>query len=423
MLRPDDNEKLTRVGPGTPGGAFLRRYWHAILLSDELPEADGAPLRVRVLGEHLLAFRDTDGVVGMIDAYCPHRRAPLFFGRNEACGLRCVYHGWKFDRRGDCVDMPSEPAGTPLQARVKIKAYPTYEKAGVIFVYMGPADAQPPPPDYEWMRAPQTHRFVSKTFESCNYLQALEGGLDTAHSSYAHNNDIANKNMPRNRDKAPRIEVELTDYGYRYVSLRRVDDANDYVRVYQYIMPTQQMRGSIVKIEGGRAEHPRFDGHIWTPIDDETCFVFNTMYSYDADAPLPPDLVAGWESRAGRGPEHHIPGTFRLIRNQSNDYLIDRQTQKTRTFTGIEGVNTQDYALQEGMGPIADRSLEHLGASDKAIVAMRRMMLRAIDAVSAGEAPPGVAPETHGRVRPHDNYVPIGADWRAALEHELAAKW
>ncbi len=423
MLRPEDNVKITRVGPGTPCGEFMRRYWQPFLLSSELPEADCPPVRVRLLCEDLVAFRDTDGRVGLIDAHCPHRRAPMFFGRNEECGMRCVYHGWKFDRNGDCVDMPSEPAGTPLQARVKIKAYPTFEGGGVVWAYMGPREHMPAPPDYEWMRAPETHRFVSKTYEDCNFLQALEGGLDTAHSSYAHNNDIANRNMPRNRDKAPRLDVELTDYGYRYISTRRTGDSGSYVRVYQYIMPAQQIRGSIIKIEGGRSDRPRFDGHIWVPIDDESCFVFNTMYSYDANAPLSHDFVMAFESRAGRGPEHHEPGTFRLLANRSNDYFIDRHVQKTQTFTGIAGVNTQDYALQEGMGAIVDRSLENLGTSDKAIVAMRRMMLRSIDAVARGEDPPGVDPAIHGQVRPYDDYLPDGADWRQLFEKELAAKW
>ena len=423
MLRPEDNEKLTRVGPGTPGGELMRRYWQPILLSSELPEPDGAPVRVRLLCEDLVAFRDSEGSVGLVDAYCPHRRAPMFFGRNEECGLRCVYHGWKFDRDGNCTDMPSESEGTPLQARVKIKSYPTFEKAGVVFAYMGPADRKPPPPDYEWMRAPDTHRFVSKTYEACNYLQALEGGLDTAHSSFAHNNDIGNRNMPRNRDTAPRLDVELTDYGYRYISERSGDGGRNYIRVYQYIMPAQQVRGSVIAIEGGRAKYPRFDGHLWTPIDDESCFVFNTMYSYDADTPLPRDVVMNWESRAGRGPEHHIPGSFRLKANASNDYFIDRQMQKAKTFTGIAGVNTQDYALQEGMGAIVGRSKENLGTSDKAIVAMRRLMLRSIDGLERGEDPPGADPASHRNVRPHDNYLEAGADWRDSFLPELAAKW
>src|SRR5882757_4738149 len=166
MLTVEENERVTRVGAGTPAGKLFRRYWWPLCLSTELPEKDGAPLRVRLLGEDLVAYRDSEGKIGLLEAYCPHRRAPLFFGRNEECGLRCVYHGWKFDRNGDCVDMPSEPVGTPLQARVKIKAYPAIEKGGLVWVYMGPREAMPTPPDYEWLRAPASHRFVSKTLEN-----------------------------------------------------------------------------------------------------------------------------------------------------------------------------------------------------------------------------------------------------------------
>jgi len=175
MLKREDNERLVRVGPGTVGGEFMRRYWQPAVLSSELPEPDGPPVRVRLLAEDLIAFRDTAGTVALVDAYCPHRRAPLFYGRNEECGLRCVYHGWKFDRAGNCVDMPSEPPGTPLQAKVKLRAYPTCERGGVVWTYMGPEDKRPPEPDFEWLRAPPTHQFVSKTFEHCKYLQAMEG--------------------------------------------------------------------------------------------------------------------------------------------------------------------------------------------------------------------------------------------------------
>src|SRR5688572_24787292 len=156
MLSVEDNERITRVGPGTPGGEMMRRYWQPALLSEELPEPDGAPLRVRLLGEDLLAFRDSTGKVGLTDAYCPHRRAPLFFGRNEECGIRCVYHGWKFDVNGECTDMPSEPAGSPLKAKVKLKAYPTAELGGIVWAYMGPPDKQPGLPNQEWMRAKPT---------------------------------------------------------------------------------------------------------------------------------------------------------------------------------------------------------------------------------------------------------------------------
>ena len=423
MLTPEENARLTRVGPGTPMGVLMRRYWQPACLSSELPEADGAPLRVRLLGEDLIAFRATDGTVGLVDASCPHRRAPLFFGRNEECGIRCVYHGWKFDRHGDCVDMPSEPAGTTLQAKVKLIAYPCVEKGGVVWTYMGPKDSQPPEPDYEWTRAPEGHRFVSKTFENCNFLQALEGGLDTAHSSFAHNNFKSDKSEPRQRDRSPRIDVERTDYGYYYVSTRNMGDGGNYVRVYQYVLPALQMRSNAVGWFGGKNERPRIDGHIWAPIDDERCHVYNFMCAYDKSTYFDDAWLEKREAGMGRGQDDLIPGTFRLKRNQSNDYMVDRQMQKTQNYTGIVGVNTQDFALQEGMGPICDRSKEFLGTSDKAVVAMRRLLLEAVATAEKGGTPRGVQAATYCNVRPHDRIVPSGEDWRKAVEQELIAKW
>ena len=423
MLTAEENARLTRVGPGTPMGALMRRYWQPACLSSELPESDGAPLRVRLLGEDLIAFRDTSGAVGLVDAYCPHRRAPLFFGRNEECGIRCVYHGWKFDRAGNCTDMPSEPAGTTLQAKVKLLAYPCVEKGGVVWTYMGPKEQQPPAPDYEWTRAPATHRFVSKTFENCNFLQALEGGLDTSHSSFAHNNFKNDKSEPRQRDRSPKIDVERTDYGYYYVSTRNLAEEGNYVRVYQYLLPAQQLRANTVGWFGGKNERPRIDGHIWMPIDDEHTWVYNFMCAYDDSVPFDEDWIEKRESSMGRGTNDLIPRTFRLKRNQSNDYLVDRQMQKNQNYTGIVGINTQDFALQEGMGPICDRSKEFLGTSDKAVVAMRRLLLDAVAVVEKGGVPRGVEPASYRDIRPHDRIVPPGEDWRKVFEPELLAKW
>lgn len=423
MLKPEDNAKITRVGPGTPCGELFRRYWMPAALSAELPEQDGAPLRVRLLGEDLLAFRDSNGDVGLIDAYCPHRRAPMFFGRNEECGMRCVYHGWKFDRHGDCVDMPSEPAGTPLQARVKIKAYPCVERGGIVWAYMGPKDKMPAPPDFEWTRAPATHRHVSKTYEDCNYLQAMEGGLDTAHSSFAHNNNLGDKNEMRLRDRSPRLDVERTDYGYYYTSHRNLGDGRAYVRIYHFAMPFQQFRGGIHMFSGKKREYPELNGHIWVPIDDTTTWVYNWACAYDRDAKFSEENVIERETFYGRGPDDMIPGTFRLKANRSNDYFIDRAVQKTKTYTGIKGINTQDFALQEGMGPLVDRSLEHLGTSDKAIVAMRRIMLEAINDVAEGRAPRGIDPATQRAIRPYDGFMQVDDDWRDVFGSELVAKW
>ena len=428
MLKHEDNERLTRVGRGTPAGELFRRYWIPACLSEELPERDGAPLRLRLLGEDLVAFRDTEGEIGLVDAYCPHRRASMFFGRNEECGIRCVYHGWKFDRHGDCVDMPSEPPGTPLQARVKMTAYPTFEAGGVVWTHMGPKDKRPPRPDYEWMRAPKTHGYISKTFEECNYLQALEGGLDTAHSSFAHNIMIGKKQAFRNADTAPRLDVETTDYGYHYVSTRTAGPGENYVRVYHFLMPSQQMRGAAVKWskDGGKDDPhgiPKIDGHIWVPIDDEHTWVYNWSVAADESVRYTAEDFEKWEGFAGRGKDDTIPGTYRQVRNKSNDYMIDRQVQKTQTYTGIKGVNTQDFALQESMGPIVDRSKEFLGSSDKAIITMRRVMLDATRRVEAGEPGPGADPALHRAIRPFDAVIPDDADWREAMKDLLVAKW
>jgi phenylpropionate dioxygenase-like ring-hydroxylating dioxygenase large terminal subunit len=423
VLKKEDNERLVRVGAGTAGGTLFRRYWIPALLSEELPEAQGAPVRVRLLGEDLVAYRASDGTVGLIEAYCPHRRAAMFFGRNEPDGLRCVYHGWKFDASGACIDMPSEPEDSQFRAKVTIGAYPTWEAGGVIWTYMGEAEQIPPHPDYEWLRVPATHRFISKTYERCNYLQGLEGGLDTAHSSFAHNENVGETDLIRNRDRRPKLEVEKTEYGFRYASTRDLGDDGLYVRVYHYVMPTQQLRGTVTSFTGGRAKVPKLDGHIWVPIDDHHTWVYNFMYGFDGDVPITPDYAEEVESWFGRGPEHLIPGTYQLKASLENDYFIDRQLQKTRTFTGITGINTQDYALQEGMGSIADRSKEHLGTTDRAIIVTRQLLLEAMRDADGTELPRGADPRVHRAIRPYDDYLAPGADWREAFAEELCAKW
>jgi phenylpropionate dioxygenase-like ring-hydroxylating dioxygenase large terminal subunit len=422
MLKHEDNERLVRVGPGRPAGELFRRYWQPALLSSEVAERDGPPIRVRLLGEDLIAFRDTNGKVGLVEAYCAHRRAPLFFGRNEDCGIRCVYHGWKFDVAGQCVDLPSEPEPSTLKDKVRIVAYPTLERAGIVWAYLGPGAQRPEPPDYEWLRVPDTHRHVSKTFEECNYLQALEGGLDTTHSSFLHNLKLGSKDELRQRDRAPTLEVERTDYGYTYISTRRLGPEGAYVRVYHYVMPAQQMRGG-VSGSFGRNHVPAIHGHMWVPIDDEHTHVYNFLYSFDRDNPISAEHAEASETFYGRGQDDLIPGTYRLKRNRDNDYMIDRALQKHTTYTGIAGVNTQDFALQEGMGPIVDRSREHLGTSDKAIIQMRALLLEATRDVEAGRAPRASDPATYRRVRPHDGVVPAGEDWRTVIGPQTVAKW
>jgi hypothetical protein len=346
----------------------------------------------------------------------------MFFGRNEECGLRCVYHGWKFDKNGTCVDMPSEPPDSLFKTKVTIAAYPVWEGGGMLWAYLGPREQQPAPPDYELLRAPVTHRYTSKTIEDCNWLQALEGGLDTSHSSFAHNLDIKNKSYLRNADTAPRLEIEKTAYGYTYAGIRKID-GQQYVRAYHYVLPAQQMRGRVQGRKGGMEKVPTINGHIWVAIDDTTTAVYNWQYSYDPTIPVTPEYAIEHETMYGRGPTDLIPGSYRLKKNLGNDYFIDRQLQKTQTFTGIEGINTQDMALQEGMGPIVDRSKEHLGTSDRAIIAMRQLLLEALDASERGETPRGLDPETYRRVRAVDKMVPLDIPWREALGDELLAKF
>jgi len=413
-------------------GKLFRRYWIPALLSEEIPAADGAPVRVRLLGEDLVAFRDTEGKTALVGAYCPHRRAPLFFGRNEECGLRCVYHGWKFDREGACVDMPSEQChpersrGTPdslFKTKVRVEAYPTWEGGGMIWTYMGPPELQPPPPDHELVRAPATHAYVGKSHEDCNFLQALEGGIDPTHAGIMHNSNIGDMRFLYDYEKlVAGIELEKTDYGFKYAGLRYHPDFV-WVRGYHWIMPSFHMRG---KDDGlfraarkNEIDIPSVDGHIWIPIDDEQTFVFSFQYSIDPAVPLPREQWLESENRLGRG-TNLGPGYIPKA-NRSNDYLIDRELQKTKTMTGIRGINTQDFALQEGMGKISDRSKEHLGTTDRAIITLRQMLLEQLTAMEEGKPLRGLDPATYRNVRAIDRRVPKDRDWREATqEHALS---
>jgi len=420
MLTPQENERLTRVGRGTPMGETLRRYWLPAALLSELPERDGAPVRVRMLGEDLVAFRDSDGHVGLVDAYCPHRRAPLFFGRNEEGGLRCVYHGWKFDRSGACVDMPSEPPDSLFKTKVTVTAYATYEAGGLLWAYLGSPDRRPPVPDSELLRAPATHRHVSKTFEDANWLQALEGGFDSAHVLILHNQKIGDRSFLGDYEGTiPRIDVELTEYGFLYTGIRARGE-RQHVRVYHYVMPATQIRGQNHAFD---PEILTINGHLWVPIDDEHTATYNFMYSDNPAIPLTQRFIDESETEIGRGPDQLDPQRpFHLKAQMSNDFYIDRELQK-RTMTGIPGINTQDIALQTAMGPVVDRSREHLGTTDRAVIVLRRLLLEATDAVAAGNTPRGTDPSTYRAVRAGNHIIEPGQDWHDALKAELVARF
>jgi phthalate 4,5-dioxygenase len=417
MLAREDNERVTRVGRGTPMGETMRRYWIPALLARELPEPDCPPVRVKLLGEDLVAFRDTRGRVGLLDEHCPHRLASLFLARNEDCGLRCVYHGWKFDVDGRCVDMMNEPEELSFAHKIRTVAYPTAEEGGVIWAYLGPPERRPALPRFAWTQVPATHLHVSKVIQESNWLQGVEGGIDTSHVPVLHRvlttasgRPGFDPNDPFVRGKAPTLELDLTDYGYRYAGLRPLADDEMHVRAYHFILPFHQIRPGRT---GAGTSYTAVAGHIWVPMDDETTMVYN--WEYSTTEPLTDEDRL--ERRLGNGPLDVDQATFRSRRNRENNYLLDRGVQKTETFTGIDGVNNQDRAVQEGMGRIVDRSKEHLGPADKAVIQARKLLLQATRTVESGGTPLGVT-STYYTLRPAEAIVSRDTDWRTLLTPE-----
>ena len=426
MITKEQNERLTRTGPGTPMGQVLRRYWVPAVMSAEVAEPDSPPVKVKLLCEDLIAFRDTKGRVGIVQERCPHRTASLWLGRNEECGIRCVYHGWKFDVNGECLDMPNEPSQFQFKNRVRLRAYPTVELGDIVWAYMGPPESMPAPPKFEMTQVPPSHRHVSKTWQECNWLQALEGGVDTSHLGFLHHGlshktygAPLSKDDPtsfRQRAQAPIIELDPTEYGYRYAGIRSLGDQGIYVRGYHFVMPWTQIRptqATTRNLPNGERT-PRWQttigGHFWVPMDDENCMVWNWDYSY-GDEPL--DEEERNDSSAGS--EHVDPAlNYRKKRNIDNDWMINREVQRNKTYTGIQGVNTQDHAVQESMGPIMDRTQENLGQTDRAIAVMRKLLFEAADAVEAGKSPIGLT-ESYYKLRGMEKLLPEGKTWREVL--------
>ena len=417
MLSREDNAIVTRIGPDTPMGKTLRRYWVPALLSSEIAEPDGPPVRVRLLNEDLVAFRDSQGRIGLLDEYCPHRRVSLFFGRNEECGLRCIYHGWKFNTEGQCLEMMNEPAEHDFSHKIRAVAYPTCELGGIVWAYLGPRNEQPAAPKFGWTQAPETHRHVTKVIQECNWLQALEGGIDTSHAPILHRliSETSTRGgfKPSNpfvRGKPPKLVVDLTDYGYRYAGVRPLGDDEIHVRVYHFIMPFHQIRPSRTSAGG-----PVDAGHIWVPMDDGTTMVYNWNHSLGTEPLNEEDRL---EAHLGNGPLHVDQATFRSKANRANNYLLDRDVQRTESFSGIDGINAQDRALQESMGTIVDRSKEHLGPADKAIIEARKLLRAAVATVAAGHAPSGTGPGYY-HLRAGEGVLPRNADWRRDLAPDL----
>ena len=367
----------------------MRRYWVPILSCAEIPTPDCPQVRVKILGEKLLAFRDTEGKPALIDEFCSHRGASLFFGRNEECGIRCAYHGLKFDRTGACVDVPSAPQ---VAERMRITAYPCIERAGLVWAYMGPADQQPAQPGVEWCKLPESHVFISKRLQQSNYLQAMEGGIDTAHVSYVHRYEVDTDPMHRGvkaldyikADGNVIFDIEKNPFGLTLYGRRNGDEDTYYWRITQWLFPWFTLIPPF-------GEHS-LGGHVWVPIDDENCWAWSI--NYHPGKPL--STAEREEMQAGRGihvkyEEGVYPMSFRPAANRDNDYLMDRVAQKDkRAYSGIHGFSEQDASLQESMGAIQDRTRERLLPTDKAIVMARRMLEEAALGLERGMQPPAL---------------------------------
>jgi phenylpropionate dioxygenase-like ring-hydroxylating dioxygenase large terminal subunit len=381
----DTAELLVRVGPGTAMGKLMRRYWVPVLLCEEIAAADGPPVRVKILGEKLLAFRDTKGRAGLVSEFCAHRGASLFLGRNEEGGIRCSYHGWKYDITGQCVDLPQVPA---LCSKMKITAYPCVERGGIVWAYMGPPEKKPAPPELEWCLVPESHRYVTKRLQQSSYLQAMEGGIDTSHVTWVHRYEVDRDPMHMHskaleyikKDSNVVFDIEEMPHGLTLYGRRLGDEQTNYWRITQWIFPWF----TCIPPFGQHA----LGGHVWVPIDDENCWAWSINWL--ADRPLPAEELEAM--KAGKGIHvEYIPGTFTPLANKDNDWLIDRESQKNRsTFSGVSGFSIQDASLQESMGPIQDHANEHLIPTDKAISMARRSLVKAARNLAQGLEPPAL---------------------------------
>ncbi len=389
MLTQQENELLTRIGPGTSAGKLLRRYWHPVALSEELPQG-GAPIPLKILGEDLVLFRDDQGQVGLLGLHCSHRGADLSYGRVEDGGLRCIYHGWLYDVHGHCLDQPGEPKGGEHRQSICHLAYPCVEMAGLVFTYMGP-DNPPLLPNYEALAAPEERRFIRKYFQECSYLQANEGNIDPVHLSFLHRQFKEDSNDRREglgvggtglspdslykQDIVPSIEVEITNFGVRIFAIRKAGADQTFIRVSNFILPNL----CAVPGEAG-ADGYNMNWHV--PIDDTHHWKF--MLTFRRSAPL--DLQTMQQREASTTDSEYC-----LMRNLGNRYLQDREEMNNRTYSGMGGIfPVHDGYATESQGPIQDRTQEHLTSTDKAIIAARKLLLNGIKDVQEGREAPHV---------------------------------
>ena len=419
MLKTEINELLTQTGPGTQMGDLFRQYWIPALLAEELPENDSPQVRVKILSERFIAFRDSDGRYGLIDEFCAHRGVSLWFGRNEQSGLRCAYHGWKYDVTGQCVEVPSESDNGNFCANVKLTSYPLVKVGDILWTYMGDPQKRPELPEFEFVQLPPEQTYTSKRWQESNWLQAFEGGIDSSHVSFLHSGGLKNdplfKGAKGNEynlaDLKPFFEVAEADGGLLVGARRNADDDQYYWRITPWVMPS-------FTLVPPRGDHP-MHGHFWVPIDDHNCWVFT--FDYHPVRALTADEVQAMKDGHGVH-SRNIPGTYRPQENKDNDYLMDREAQKRdEAFSGVRGIAMQDGSLQESMGPIVDRTKERLVSADAGIIKARQKLRKAAIALrNEGVVPPGVDP-AHHRVRSAAIVMPKGDSFVESSREALAA--
>jgi phenylpropionate dioxygenase-like ring-hydroxylating dioxygenase large terminal subunit len=419
MLKADVNRLLTQTGPGTPMGALFRRYWLPAALVEEV-ERGGPPVRVKILSERLIAFRNEDGEFGLVDEFCAHRGASLWFGKVEDCGIRCAYHGWKYATDGQCLEVPSEPDNSNFATKVKLTSYPLVRIGDVLWTYLGAPEHQPPLPEFEWVHVPEEQAYTSKRWQESNWLQALEGGIDSSHVSWLHSGGLKNDPLFKGakgneynlNDLRPFFEVAEADGGLYVGARRNAEDGKYYWRITPYVLPSFTMVPP-------RGDHP-VHGHFWVPIDDENCWVYT--FDYHPTRALTPEERQAMKDGHGVH-SRNIPGTYRPMENKDVDYLIDREAQKRgETFSGVRGIAQQDASLQESMGPIVDRTKERLVSSDTGIIKARQKLRKAVEALrDDGVTPPGVDP-AHHRVRSAAIVLPQAESFIDSSREALAAR-
>ena len=418
MLTAEDNDLLCRVEGDAPMGRLMRGHWIPACLSEEVAERDGAPVRVRLLGEDLVVFRDSEGRLGVLDEYCPHRRASLVLGRNEECGLRCLYHGWKFDVEGNVLEMTSEPPESGFAGKIKHKAYPAREAGGFVWTYMGPTNAMTEFEAPAFAPTPDVRVSIVKIKVKANWAQITEGQIDSAHSSSLHSSDMVPARVDSAKatdvnwlrpstDKAPRFQVQHTSFGFRYAAIRRpIQNAatHEYIRTTVYIAPFTSL------IPPNNAYNVTT---VLAPIDDT-----NTMFYFLAwnGADKPGVDQEAWRKFNVAQVGIDLDENFANKRTRDNHYGQDRQAMKLGNFTGIAGIPNQDIAMWETMGRtgISDRTKERLGASDIAVVEFRRLMVEAARRMRDGGPALGTTQPhvPHAKISSFEGVVPKSTDWR-----------